>query len=235
MFGKWFKKKMASSQLAVKENKKSIQHKLKRSYAYQTSLEMRKLKNAIKQAENLQNPSRRELYALYKEAARDAEVFAQLRTLRNKIKSSPFELKTASGVADQEKKKLLQQPWLLRYFVYWLDAYFWGHSLVEILFEEGAVSTIDLIPREHVQPWSGMVVFDPTGTKGLLYREGAISKQLIEIGSEEELGLFLLICREVIWKNAARGDWSRYSEKFGIPILSIKAVGNKASELDVLS
>lgn len=237
LFKKWGQKpetiKDEQSTTKLSDHKKSVQHKLKRSYAYRVELEMTKLKTAILSAENYTQPNRQMLYAIYKEVLRDSTVLTQLRSLRHKITSADLILYNASGQEDEAKQlELFDAPWLIKYMSLFVDTYFWGHSLVELFIDKGEISMPWLVPRDHVHPWSGYVVANPTDIKGLPFREKPLNSQLIEIGESDDLGLLLVIAREVIWKNYARTDWSRYSEKFGMPQVVIKAAGANENELD---
>ena len=58
--------------------------------------------------------------------------------------------------------------------------------------------------------------------------------ELMEFGDREDLGILLECAYNVIWKYYSRSDWSRGSEKFGMPILAIEADTNNDSELDAL-
>jgi SPP1 gp7 family putative phage head morphogenesis protein len=165
---------------------------------------------------------------------RDAHVLSQLRTLRHKITASDYKIIDSLGREDATKKEaIFDEPWFVRYLNIWVDTYFWGHSLVEMHIEkDGNISNPWLVPREHVHPWSGQLVVNTGDTKGFPYREKPYTKTLIEIGEPEDLGLLLVVAREVIWKSYARTDWSRFSEKFGMPQVVIKANTTLESELD---
>lgn len=212
-----------------------VRHKLKRMYQSKVALQMRNLEAAIASAENPMQPSRITLYAIYKEIARDGQLLSQMRTTRNKLRAAAFLLVDAKGVEQKEAVKLLEKPWFSRYVSMWSDTQFWGHSLLEFdIDSDGSFLDVELVPREHVHPWSGEVVINTTDTKGLPYREPPFTQTLVEIGHSDDLGLLLIAAKEVIWKNYSRTDWSRYSEKFGMPLLAIKASQRDEKELDAL-
>jgi phage gp29-like protein len=57
---------------------------------------------------------------------------------------------------------------------------------------------------------------------------------LLVFGGRKDFGTLLECSYNVIWKYYSRSDWSRASEKFGMPILSITAGTNNDDELDEL-
>jgi SPP1 gp7 family putative phage head morphogenesis protein len=201
---------------------------------YRTELEMSRLKSAIAYAENTFTPNRQLLYAIYKEVAKDDEVFTHTRNSKIKVVSAPFELRK-NKTKDHKATELLEKPWFSKYLEYFVDTVFWGHSLVE--FQEmpkgsSEFEDIKLIPREHVQPWAKRATFMPNGTEGINYLEKPWSSFMIEMGDEEDLGIFLIVAKLAILKNYSVTDWSRSSEKFGMPLLAIKTNSRDEAELD---
>jgi SPP1 gp7 family putative phage head morphogenesis protein len=220
-------------------NKKGFYYRLKRRQPYRVKMELDRLNSAILAAENPLAPNRLMLYAIYREVMRDAHLLSQTRTITNKILSSDFIIEKA-GVEDEELKKLLRRPWLTKYIKYWVEHVWHGHSLVEFCQKVDSNSklidkefdNVVLMPREHVHPWSGQIVIDPNHTKGIPYRDKKLENILMEIGDDDDLGLLLVAAREVIYKNYSRGDWSRHSEKFGMPITIVKTATRDETELD---
>lgn len=56
----------------------------------------------------------------------------------------------------------------------------------------------------------------------------------MELGEPDDLGLLQVLAREAIWKNYSRTDWSRHSEKFGMPYITIKTTTKDEKEIDKL-
>jgi hypothetical protein len=63
---------------------------------------------------------------------------------------------------------------------------------------------------------------NPGDVAGFPYAENLNRFFLVEVGDPEGLGVLELVCREVIWKNFARVDWSTASERFGMPFVFMK-------------
>lgn len=227
------------TQILRKNSKKGLYYKLKLQNPYRVTMGIEQLENAIIQAESPTFPSRLALYAIYREVMRDTEVFTATRNIENMVIASDFDI-VKEGKNDEELKKLLRRPWLSRYIKHWVEHIWWGHSLIEFCpmvesmsdMLEKEFDKIKLIPREHVHPWSGQVVMTPSARKGISYRDTTWKKQLVEIGEADDLGLLLIAAREAIYKRYSRTDWSRASEKFGMPITVAKTASRDEKELD---
>lgn len=203
------------------------------------------LKKAILLAEEPQRPRRELLYEMYKNTLRDSTIRGEYEKAINKVIGSPFGVfKVGSSEVDEQATRLLQRDWFEQYRHYFEEARFWGHSLVQFTamapsLENGLdmeFSEIELIPREHVRPEEGYIVLDVSHETGLPFRDETIRKtlRLIEMGMPNDLGLLLIVTRNFIWKNYSFADWSRHSEKFGMPLLAIKAATNDKDEIDKL-
>ncbi|MFP5039419.1 DUF935 family protein [Parasediminibacterium sp. JCM 36343] len=94
---------------------------------------------------------------------------------------------------------------------------------------------MSLIERFYVSPEKQWILIDGT-INGSYLPYGDIKNELnlLEFGDTDNLGCLLECAYNVLWKYYSRSDWSRFSEKFGMPILSIEADTNDATELDKL-
>lgn len=219
---------------AVKSNKRIFPN-IRRQHSYRVELEMNNLGTAIIQAENPMNPNRRMLYSIYKEVWRDGHLFSQTRLLRESVVGAGFELRDAKGDANEDAAKLLQRKWFMQYIRTFVDTAFWGHSLVEFGEIDKVTkefTSIQLMPREHVRPEWGEILINPSDTKGIPYRNTDIGRWLMEMGNNEDLGLLQIASKDVIRKNYSLSDWSRRSEKFGMPITYIKTTSTDPVEVD---
>lgn len=237
-FGKQ-KPKLGEIATLTKNPKKGFYYRVNRKATGRVKLDIERLEQAILAAENPQYTTRVYLHALYKEAMRDTHLLSQTRTIENKILSSDFHI-DKDGKQLELQKKLLRRPWFKQYVKYYVESIWHGHSLVEFrpMVEspekgiEKEFRKVLLIPREHVHPWSGQIVIDPYSQKGFDYRTNATKNILVEIGEEDDLGLLAVATKEVIYKNYSRSDWSRHSEKFGMPITVVKTSSRDEKEID---
>lgn len=215
--------------------------KLKRVAPFNIEMQMDNWRRAITAAEYPDFPDRLLLYDLYRWTMKDAHLKSQIETGKKKVAAEAFQLvDTKTGKASKEHTRLLQRIWFDMYIRLFLDADFWGHSLIEFMsMSEGKTKLmsqefheVKLIPREHVRPEWGQVLIYPYDREGLPYRKGPFTKWLMEAGDPSNLGLLQIAAREVIWKTYSRSDWSRRSERYGMPIAIMKTTESREAELD---
>ncbi|MFD0997695.1 DUF935 family protein [Ohtaekwangia kribbensis] len=245
---KFLPKALTSEQRAVDQLKKTkrISAALVKRRNYIAEMKQDELKLAIEYAEDPIRPRRDLLYEIYRRCVEgDGHFMGEYEKAINKVVGAPFGLfpigSDADAKADPIKTRLLKRNWFEEYVTYHEEGVFYGHSLIQFLDMvasniEGVkfeFSTIDLIDREHVRPEDGYIVIEVSDEKGIPFRDPAIAKaaRLIEIGKPRNLGKLKVIAKEYIWKNYSRSDWSRHSEKFGMPFIQIKTDTTNETEL----
>ncbi len=219
-------------QLAKDSDKKRISIKLKRNRVIRVELEMDRFKSAVSQAENIDNPNRLNLLSFYKEILKDAHLLSQIRTAHYTVQQSKFIVTDGTEKEVPELHNLFETQWFTDFMKFALDVEFYGHSLLELQGLDTEFSRASIIPREHVVQEQGIIKLDISDTDGIEYRPIADQFYLLELGDNYSLGLLEIAAREVILKNYARTDWSRASEKYGMPLLSIRTDATNQSELD---
>lgn len=214
--------------------KKGLRRKVKRTYKFKVKAEMEQLRKAVLFAENPLRPDRRNLYSIYFDVADDDQVTTQIRVAQSTIGCAPFEVYTKKGKPDETLTELFERTWFKEYLKRSIETEFWGHSLIEFndKKKDPEFSNIVLIPREHVRPEYGDVLQQTSDSSGIQFRDNKEFKNLIEIGTRENLGLFKKIAKPYIRKHYADTDWSIYSEKFGMPTIIARTTSRDKSELD---
>ncbi len=91
-----------------------------------------------------------------------------------------------------------------------------GKKVIELILEDGKFRFF-APDRRNIRPRQGKIVFEQYGSDGILYREGQYPKYVFEVGEDEDLGLLLKAAPLVIYKRGSLGDWSQFSELFGMP------------------
>lgn len=91
-----------------------------------------------------------------------------------------------------------------------------GKKVIELIVEDGKFRYY-APDRRHLRPRQGKIVFEQYGSDGIKYREGDYPKYVLEVGDDEDLGLLLKAAPFVIYKRGSFGDWSQFSELFGMP------------------
>lgn len=232
-----FKKKMTT--------KKRVMPSLVQRRQYVAIMQQDELKLAITFAEDPIRPRRDMLYEIYRVALRDGHIIGEYEKAINKVVGSPFGVFDVGGKEiDETATRLLQREWFEQYRTYFEEARFWGHSLVQFVDTvqssekdvKTEFKTVELIPREHVRPEEGYIVLDVSHETGIPFRDEAIknSLMLMEMGQHNSIGILCIVAKNYIWKNYSIGDWSRHSEKYGMPLLAIKAATTDKAEIDKL-
>ncbi|RME98772.1 MAG: DUF935 family protein, partial [Bacteroidetes bacterium] len=176
-------------------------------------------RKAIESAEGY-GQFRSELLDLYKDMMLDGYLTNVTCKRIEEVTNREFIFLDADGQEVPEISKLAETSYFETLLTEIVNAKFYGHSLLEILWpapgsdEEG--KTV-LIPRKNVKPRWGIVTEHPYDLDGYPYREGQFAQNVIEIGEPEDLGLLLGAAQYVIYKRGNFGDWAEYAQIFGIP------------------
>lgn len=222
--------------------KKRVNQQLTQRRQFLAEMKQDDLKIAIEWAENPDRPRRDYLLEMFATALRDGHLQGEMGKAIHKVVGSNWSIfKKGTDTVDELATRLLQKTWFEDYRTYFEEARFYGHSLVQFLDKvpstekgiQNEFKNIDLIRREHVRPEEGYIVLDVSHETGIPFRDKTIKKQLmlIEMGKPTDLGLMPTLLREFIWKNYSRSDWSRHSEKFGMPFLIVKLATTNEKEI----
>lgn len=187
-------------------------------------------RNAHQQAKNVENPKRTNLYNIY-DYTIDIDNMVTGIVIRSKfgVMSRPFKITDRNGKTLDDLTTVFQGEWFQQYMNLALEAYFFGHSLIELgdVVSAGDVmgfSGVRLIPRQHVCPEFGVLLREPGDepSRGIPYRTGNLQQTAVEVGDPYGLGAYLKIGPSVIGKKNAQIFWDNFAERFGIPILYAK-------------
>ncbi|WP_400192803.1 DUF935 family protein [Hymenobacter sp. B81] len=178
--------------------------------------------------------------AIYQQITKDNYLTGQIATLKNKVLSEGFAVVDDKGKENHELLKLFQRPWFFEFLSRVLDTDFYGHTLINFDYpnEVGEFERFDIIPRGQVVPEMGQVLLRPTDDVGIPFRDfdADYTKLLLEVRLKDEegrdaLGILNKAAPEIIWKRYSRIDWSRRSEKFGMPLITLKSDATDDSEI----
>jgi len=225
---------------AANDPKKRLSYAIRRHKTFYATLGQQELKEAIAMAEDTENPCRYYLYEIYKEVLKDFHLLSQIRTAIFKIIKEPWAIvDPKTKQINTEATELLQKKWFQDISHYFLEAEYFGHSLIEFgqLYPDPeshklVFKDVMLFPREHVSPEKGMILVQPTDVTGLYYREPPYNAWLIETPETHNLGLLHIAARYSIYKKFAFADWSRSGEKWGDPLLVIRSASSDEKEND---
>ena len=136
-----------------------------------------------------------------------------LEKRKNAVLCSEIEFQR-NGKPDKAVNEQIRSPWFNRLVGDIIDAKFWGFTLCQF-YKEGEWADYDLIPRKHVDPIKKLILRHQTDITGLPWDNYT---DLLFVGSPDDLGLLAKAAPWVICKRNTTGDWSQFSEVFGMPI-----------------
>ena len=168
---------------------------------------------AIKAAENVDTPNRTRLYDLYADVLMDTHLSCVIEKRINAVLCSDIEFRR-DGKPDGAINEQIRSPWFTRLIRDILDARFWGFTLCQF-YRDGDWIDYILVPRKHACPVRQIIKRNQGDSAGIPWEE---YEQLLYVGEAEDLGLLAKAAPWVIYKRNSTGDWSQFSEVFGMPI-----------------
>lgn len=196
--------------------------------------DMESWRRALRHADSVERPRRRELMDLYADVMLDALLTSQIEQRIGRTLSAEFSLKDAADKVNEEATRMLAEAvWLPLLMRYILESTFYGHSLVEFLVSERTGLEVTLVPRQNVVPEEGLFLFDSTADASIRYREmREYGTYVLEFGSPRNYGLLNKAVPHALFKKFAHACWSELCEIYGIPPRYIKTNTQDAAMLD---
>ena len=213
---------------------------LQRSTDFLAKRDLSEWRAAEQMAINVLQPNRQRLYDIYRDVELDLHLSGCVGQLQGFIMGKSFKLTKPDGKPDEEALKYFETAWFKQLLRYVLQARYWGHSLiqlVDVVTREDGLMTFDgveLVPRKHVVPEYGRVTPIAGGAweSGIPYREPPYSDGLIEVGTKDDLGLYLKAAVQTIPKKYALAFWDAFAEMFGLPIRIAKTASRDQKDVD---
>src|SRR5690554_4035661 len=169
---------------------------------------------------NVESRSLWPIQLLFKNILKDTTLTSQIENRRLKVLSAPFRLEDAGGNELEDLTRSHQNAkWVNQINNAVFERKLFSHSLIETRFENGKV-VVNLIPREDVDPFNGLVYFDYTNPLSYINFRTAeeYNKTLFEFGDDfEDLGLLNKAVPHVLMKRFTQSCWSELAEIYGIP------------------
>ena len=199
---------------------------LQRSTEALTRKDISDWRHAWQMAINVDSPTRRLLYNIYRDVDVDLHLSGCVTQRKGMVLAKSFKLMDASGTEHPEAMHYFDQQWFKQLMRYALESIYWGHSLIELgdITSDGdgciCYDSVRLIPRTHVIPEYGRVVVNEGDDwhSGIDFRQPPFSDWLIEAGAPDDLGLYLKAATQTIPKKNALAFWDTFAEIFGMPM-----------------
>lgn len=205
---------------------------IKRQPKREVSFQIADIKSAIQLAEDVQQPNRTKLHDIYRYILRDGHLISQVRNAKAKLLSEPWML-YAGEKPNEELSKAFRKRWFNKLIEYILEAELHGYSVVELTLKDKNVIKYELLDREFISIEKQWILIEGSIYGSYIpYADIMWDIDLLEFGEPKSKGILLECAYNILWKYYARSDWSRASEKFGMPILAIEADTTSDVELD---
>ena len=180
-----------------------------------SSVDIETWRSAIRSAESVLNPTRKQLYELYADMMLDGRLSSAINKRIMAITTT--ELKFAeNGKENDVINQVINTEEFAQLQAHILESIFYGYSLINLDFADGMIIP-ELIDRRHVKPEMSIVVRNPGDMNGINYLEPPHTIWTLAVGRKNSLGLILGACQYVIYKRGGFGDWSQFAELFGMP------------------
>jgi hypothetical protein len=179
---------------------------------------------AVKGAESVMMPSRRQLYEIYNQTVLDDDYV----TASDKRKANILNLELVykkDNEPDEKVNEWLATPLFRQFKNDLMDTIFWGHSLFQFDYSKDEFFYV-LIPRENVNPERKTVLRSPYDMTGIPYTTDEYWPLLQEVTYMERFGLLRIISIYAIYKRNMLGDWANYSELAGNNFRQVNYTGS---------
>lgn len=232
-----FSSKKVELKAEPKQGRGRTRDVIKKQPKREVSFQIADIKTGLQLANNVDDPDRSRILDIYDYIIRDAHLKSAIKTARTEVMSEPW-IFYIDGNPNLELSEEFNKKWLNTIIKGILESELYGFTLLELDKIDVAniqVGDIFSYPRQYVSIEKQWILVDGTiNGKYLPYADLVDKQNLLEFGDRTDLGILLECSYNVIWKFYSRSDWSRGSEKFAMPILSIEADTNNDGELDAL-
>jgi hypothetical protein len=204
-------------------------HTLKQKY--QTLEDLRTLRLAIENSNNIQTYNRYELHQIYRRVFIDPEFSAQWNTRVLKTQDKEFHIETIEGGVSKSHKELFTAPWFFKWIELALEYRMWGYSLIEFgPWEDNAFvpymdttgryhTAVEVVDRDYVKPELGTIVpeyGDGIGA-GVSYFNNRFSDRLMFIGGyDKTYDILYKSAPYMLMKENTLKNWSEWAEVFAM-------------------
>lgn len=217
-----------------KQNADAIIMKIAKSFKDRSRKDIQSWRNALLATEHNDTPRFNRYFDLVDDVKTDGTFKTQVLLRKSATLSVGFQVRnTKSGELNEEATALLQQKWFYQFLNKQLDATIYGTKVIEFLEFNGNHIKFSIIPERNTVPVEKRVYPDLSNDKKFIqYNDDSYKPWVIELNSENPLGLINDIIPNLIWKRNVTQSWAEFCEKFGMPMVSATTNNNNAAHID---
>lgn len=176
--------------------------------------DLQKFQYSLRQAKQIDHPSRARLYDLYESSELDIHYMGVLSKRLRGVTRIPIEFHR-DGKPDDVITPQLRSPWFKEVRKEITLAQFWGFSLMQFYLDEEGNIRADQINRKHYNPITRQLLQYQEDQEGTPIEE---FENMLFVGSERNLGSLVDIMIAILYKRGSISDWAKFCNIFGIPI-----------------
>lgn len=176
--------------------------------------DLQKFQSSLRQAKQIDHPSRARLYDLYESSELDIHYMGVLSKRLRGVTRIPIEFHR-DGKPDEVITPQLRSPWFKEVRKEITLAQFWGFSLMQFYLDKEGNIRADQINRKHYNPITRQLLQYQEDQEGTPI-EGF--ENMLFVGSERNLGSLVDIMIAILYKRGSISDWAKFCNIFGIPI-----------------
>lgn len=176
--------------------------------------DLQKFQSSLRQAKQIDHPSRARLYDLYESSELDIHYMGVLSKRLRGVTRIPIEFHR-DGKPDDVITPQLRSPWFKEVRKEITLAQFWGFSLMQFYLDEEGDIRADQINRKHYNPITRQLLQYQEDQEGTPIEE---FENMLFVGSERNLGSLVDIMIAILYKRGSISDWAKFCNIFGIPI-----------------
>lgn len=218
--------------MPAKNNKSPLTYILEQQ-KYRTREDLRTLRQAIDNAENIVNYDRQDLHRIYRECYRDPNLSGQWESRKMKTKEKKFKV-TLPGAKDSNPvlTGILESNWFMDWIDAALDSKLWGFNCIETgplvdgAFQNYQVKDnmgktkffdpINILDRDNIKPELGIITSTPSMNTGISFFDPKYTENLMYIGKNHDFGILYSLVKYILFKDNCLANWSEWAEIFGM-------------------
>lgn len=180
---------------------------------------VQKWRSALRRAENVYNPVRKDLNDIYREVVLDPHLDSVLTTRKLQVLEKSYRIVDNNGEVMEDATRVLQSKWFRDFMELAFKSIPWGYVLIEFGdIVDNEFQGVFEVPRD--------VVFPERRTFSLM---GAVGQDERSVDEDEiysdwllfidtgDLGLLNKATPWVLWKKIGSAAWAEYADVYGLP------------------
>lgn len=216
----------------VVPEKSSIMTSIIEKTNFRIKSDISKWRQALSWAESVEYHDRLPLLQIYKEVELDTNISALISLKKDRIEQFEFHIIGENGEDDDIQTGIFRNEWFYEFLDQYVDAMYWGYSVLQINEIKDNDIRFDLIPREYIIPENKHYRKNLYDKVGISYDDPQYTDWLIEI--YDGLGDFNKLAPISIWKRSALQNWALFQEIYGQPLRLGKTTSYKPEDRDRL-